>query len=324
MKKITTFLLLCLLSLGIPSINAQTRNTLEFQKNNGNSLVDCGQSDSYSPAIFTVEAWVNIYESEGTIISNVQYVDGAGSKGFTIRLSGQRAQLNMGVGSANSDWFEVTATNDIPLNTWTHVAVVFDGSKGEVFYNGVSEGITNGSNPILVSGNPVYLGEHPQWSNRLLAGQLSDVRIWNVARTASEIQASMSSFLSGTETGLVANWKLDEGSGSTANEQVTSTNATVGNGTTWQLNSTLSTNDVSFSNEFNIYQNTSNGIFTVTSSVDGIVSYNVYTISGQLVKTGSFSKVTNSIDLSNESDGVYILRGSFEGKSFVKKLLINK
>ncbi|MDD7888152.1 LamG-like jellyroll fold domain-containing protein [Flavivirga sp. 57AJ16] len=326
MKKITNIFLCFLLSAGFTTINAQTRNTLEFDATNAASLVDCGTSASYSPAVFTAEAWVNIYAGEGTIMSNVEWVGGnIGSRGFTIRLSGQKAQFNMGIGEVGpgNNWFEVTANNDLPLNTWTHVAVVYDGSNAEIFYNGISEGSENGSNPILVSQLNFYLGEHPTWPDRRLSGQLSDVRIWNVARTAGEIQASMDAFLSGSETGLVANWKLDEGSGTTAEEQVNLTSATLGAGTTWQLNTSLSIHDELLQKSFSIYPNPSRGVFKVKSAINEIVSYNIYTITGQLVKTGSLSKIVDSIDLSDKSNGLYMLKGTLEGKHFVKRMIVN-
>ncbi len=51
---------------------------------------------------------------------------------------------------------------------------------------------------------------------KFYSGLMDDVRIWNVARTASEIAANMNVELTGGEAGLVAYWKLDEGSGDTA------------------------------------------------------------------------------------------------------------
>tara|TARA_R110002049_G_scaffold307720_2_gene509198 strand:+ start:21222 stop:22199 length:978 start_codon:yes stop_codon:yes gene_type:complete len=324
MKKITKLFLCFLLCVGFTSINAQTRNTLEFDATNAASLVNCGTSASYSPAVFTAEAWVNIYAGGGgTIMSNVEYIDGGdGSRGFEIRLSGQKAEFNMAVGVANGDWFGLIANNDLPLNTWTHVAVVYDGSKSEIFYNGVSQGTLNGNNPILVSQNDFYLGEHPFWPNRRLSGQLSDVRIWNVARTAGEIQASMGAFLSGSETGLVANWKLDEGSGTVINEQVANTNGTAGAGTTWQLNTILSTHDVLLENSFSVYPNPSKGVFEIKSSINQAVDYKIYSIMGSLVKSGILSKTFDSIDLSDNAEGLYILKGNLGNRHFIKKIVV--
>jgi hypothetical protein len=47
-------------------------------------------------------------------------------------------------------------------------------------------------------------------------GQIDDVRIWSVARTASELVADSSGPLAGDEPGLMAYYRFDEGSGTTA------------------------------------------------------------------------------------------------------------
>ena len=44
-------------------------------------------------------------------------------------------------------------------------------------------------------------------------GRISDVRFWNVARTANEIKRDKDKILTGTEPGLVGYWRLDEASG---------------------------------------------------------------------------------------------------------------
>ncbi len=44
-------------------------------------------------------------------------------------------------------------------------------------------------------------------------GLIDEVRIWNVARTEEQIQASWNRSLRGDEPGLVGYWPLNEGSG---------------------------------------------------------------------------------------------------------------
>lgn len=46
-------------------------------------------------------------------------------------------------------------------------------------------------------------------------GGLDEIRIWNVVRTDIQIQSQMSFELSGSEPGLVAYWRLNEGIGAT-------------------------------------------------------------------------------------------------------------
>jgi len=55
-----------------------------------------------------------------------------------------------------------------------------------------------------------------QITNNGLTGKLDEFRIWNVARTASEIADHYRLILSGEQAGLVAYYHFDDGSGMTA------------------------------------------------------------------------------------------------------------
>ena len=54
------------------------------------------------------------------------------------------------------------------------------------------------------------------WCESYLAGGLSDVRLWSIARSPAQIAGTRFSRLTGSEAGLVAYWRLDEGSGDIA------------------------------------------------------------------------------------------------------------
>jgi hypothetical protein len=58
-------------------------------------------------------------------------------------------------------------------------------------------------------------------------GVIDEVRIWNVARTASEINSNMNTCLVGNETGLEVYYRMSEGSGSTLTDYAGSNNATI-------------------------------------------------------------------------------------------------
>lgn len=319
MKKITKLLLCLLVCASFTTMNSQTRNTLAFD-GGAESYVDAGSSANYSPAVFTIETWVKISAAGGNIISNVE--GGADTKGFDIRLNGQSIELVMAIGASAGYWYVHTANEALPLDTWTHIAVTYDGANSEIFYNGVSKGISANSNSMFVSSLSLLLGRSPTYGGPF-TGQLSDVRLWNDVRTTQEIQDNMNSYVVDTEANLVGNWRLDEGSGTTTLEQVTDTNATLASGTSWILNQSLSINDVTLAKSFSIYPNPSNGVFKVKSSINETVFYNIYTITGKLVKTGTLSKIFDSIDLSNNSQGLYVLKGSLEGRHFIKKLIVN-
>jgi hypothetical protein len=102
---------------------------------------------------------------------------------------------------------------NLAINRWYHVAGTYDGVNVRIYIDGVLKGttpanITIGNTGLLTFGYHDLPGV-PYY----LPGTLDEVRIWNVARTASEIQATMNQTLTGSESGLAGYWRLNEGSG---------------------------------------------------------------------------------------------------------------
>ena len=69
-----------------------------------------------------------------------------------------------------------------------------------------------------------FLGGNRSYS---FEGVISEVRVWNTARTQTEIQDNMNTVLTGTETGLVAYYKFDEGTGTTLTDYAGTNDGTI-------------------------------------------------------------------------------------------------
>ena len=112
----------------------------------------------------------------------------------------------------------VTSIND---DQWYHAAVTYDGTTMVLYLNGNFENDrTIGLPPAYESLTPVALGTNLQSNGSVhnsysgfFDGTLDEVRIWDYARTQSEIQSTINSQISTAQTGLVARWALDEGTG---------------------------------------------------------------------------------------------------------------
>lgn len=176
------------------------------------SYINVGQNSAFSPTQFTVEAWV-YYQSTsgGYVISNEGWDGTNGAQGFSIRTSGTKIELVLG---SNGSWPSLQSSTDIPLNTWFHLAATYSGTEMKLYVNGVENASTSAITPMVTSNQNLSIGEGSMWKDRRFTGKMGDMRFWNVVRTQSEIFAAMSSSLVGTETGLVANWKMNEGTGS--------------------------------------------------------------------------------------------------------------
>jgi hypothetical protein len=163
----------------------------------------------------TVEAWIKAAKFTGMapivfkgdkiklIASNRSYylfLGPSGSIGLGSAASGQQERIRL------------DSMNElIALNTWYHVAGVVDTESGvmRILINGVEVARRDSGRDIYMSALPLWIG----WSHEALyspfAGQMDEVRIWNVARTQEEIRKTMHTTLSGKEPGLVGYWRFD-------------------------------------------------------------------------------------------------------------------
>lgn len=198
-----TFLVL-FLSTGLT--NAQS--ALDFEETSG-QYVEVGNAMNATftgTSAVTLEGWVNL-ESSGTFRTIVgNYNSGMQ---FLLRIDGglPRFWVDNGGGFKN-----VTGTSTIPVGTWTHIAGTWDGTTMKVFVNGILEGSlpTTGAFPTV--SNSVRVGGSINGSE-YMDGLIDDVRIWNIARTDADIKAFMSACLSGSESGLVAFYDFESGTG---------------------------------------------------------------------------------------------------------------
>ena len=125
---------------------------------------------------------------------------------------------------------EILIGSDIRGKEWVHIAVVRSGNNWTLYEDG-QEIDTNSISGSLSSHSETEFGGGSM-DSRWHWGKLSDVRIWDTARTQTEIADNMYSRLAGTETGLVGYWKLDEGTGTTAGDSAGTNDGTI-SGATW-------------------------------------------------------------------------------------------
>jgi hypothetical protein len=93
---------------------------------------------------------------------------------------------------------------------WTHWAVTYDSTTGthDQYLNGVLVGTRTLSGPLTTNTDPLRIGSDIGFNPEPVAA-LDEVRLWNVARTQSEIQSTMNTAISSPMPGLVAVWPLD-------------------------------------------------------------------------------------------------------------------
>ena len=154
-------------------------------------------------------------------------------------------RLDLRDNSAQATVSAYTSNSQLALiGGWHHLAVTYDGRGGAtaangitIYVDGVAVPVTRGNNPAYVAMEnltaPLQIGrESTLW--RQYDGALDELRLWNVARTPSQLQAAMTTELGGAEAGLVAYWRFNEGVGGTvADDSPGNSTATLLNGPLW-------------------------------------------------------------------------------------------
>jgi uncharacterized protein YjbI with pentapeptide repeats len=166
--------------------------------------------------------------------------DTSNQKVYTVlvgrnRTAGNSAesQFSINMASTGEIGFGVTNTADTGSShntsatykdaAWHHVACTYDSATGVkvIYIDGVVTRtdtvngfglLSNNTSQKLIFGSDAY-GVDVGGSDRQFRGSLSDVRIWNVVRTATDISNNYRQRLVGNETGLLGYWELNHGFG---------------------------------------------------------------------------------------------------------------
>ncbi len=180
----------------------------------GRTVTINDDEDALRLGSYTYEFWMKDLEGPTGSWRNV-FTKGTGNssmgRGPLVALrpseNGLHFDHSTGTGQSTVDTHE-----GIPVNEWTHIAIVLTSLTGNqiIYQDGVqvavriSAGLTDATqDPVLRMGTGANM-------------VLDDFRVWNYARTPAEIQAGMNRELSGGEEGLVGYWSFNEGKGTTA------------------------------------------------------------------------------------------------------------
>lgn len=187
-----------------------------------NDLVNLAPGPIGGPTSVTVEAWTRL-DVSGKLHVLVTDAESDFNDGFTLFISAAD-HVTLVVASSVYTKASATGTTSLEVGRWYHVAGVFDAGAGmlRVFVNGVEDGSRAYAGTIgYRSGRDLYLGaQHKSFMRRarMLQGALDEVRVWDRARSAEEIQAQMEYELSGDEPGLIGYWPMAEGDGTTTSD----------------------------------------------------------------------------------------------------------
>jgi alpha-tubulin suppressor-like RCC1 family protein len=134
-------------------------------------------------------------------------------------------------------------------NTWHHLAFVW--KKNDIFATYL-DGVLQDSRTAANVNLPVFSGVTGRIGSynsgaEYMNGNIDDVRIWNVAKTPAQINASKNCELQGNETGLLAYYKFNQGFDAAFNNTITTLTDATSNGNNGALsNFTLTSSTSNF------------------------------------------------------------------------------
>ncbi|MEI7490088.1 MAG: LruC domain-containing protein [Bacteroidota bacterium] len=266
------------------------------------------------------EAWVKPTRQQSVKILQKGDWDGCGLgqdvyKGFQVSIytgNFTSTMINWGAGQPT-------------LNTWYHLAGVYDGSTLSLYVNGVLKNSASLSSVLVNNARNISIGSD-NGGQKFFQGLIDEVSIWNIALTPQQVNASMSAPWTGSETGIKALWHFNEGSGSTATDATAShyngtiTGALYNTDVSYALNSDSDGDGVP--NSYDDYPNDPARAYNnpFPSSGSGSLAFeDLWPSQGDydfndLVVNYHFNTITNAQNKIVECDGTFILRAA--GASF--------
>ena len=212
MKTLAMFLIIPILTitLAAPSVLAGVDRCLSLDGNG--DYVDLGQNTFNTLDDFTIEMWVRLDDKPWHEIFFGGNLEAAPRIAITIE---PYLEITFGIVPAPGEWNGIAGIKISSWGQWFHVAAVFDKAGDGMFL--YVNGELVGMNPY----NAQSFSDFAEFDLTYLIGhyadgQIDEARVWSIARSQEDIQATMDIELEGTENGLVGYWKFNEAGGKIA------------------------------------------------------------------------------------------------------------
>jgi hypothetical protein len=218
---------------------AGPRNALNL--NGSTQYVSLSQPvDASGGSALTLEVWIN----PAALTTNAAYEiisqdDVTTDPDWRLGFQDNGTTLSFGLKTSNG-YQEL----DVPIDpaaftgVWRHITAVYNGSDQSLYVDGALVGSQAQTGTINYrAATALEMGRAANGSN-YFAGQIDEVRLWNIARTLIDIQSDRTQTLEGATTGLVGYYRFDQSTGtwvaSTAfNTWIGSESSDWANGANW-------------------------------------------------------------------------------------------
>lgn len=265
------------------SVPAVRTNALNFDGQN--DYVNLGNYSAFT-GNYTVEAWVYLTPNSHSNVVLGKFNGGVAGSIFLSIGSDNKITAQREVSP-----YALISNSAIADNTWTHIAMTFDGSNLTIYING-SLDVSAVRGAISSNTEDVLIGARKVSSSPLdfFEGSIGDLRIWTTARTAAQLQQYMHATLSGNETGLIGHFDFNQGNVGQNNSTITTLFNDVPTATNGTLTNFTLTNP-----------NLSNWVFVpeIYKGPDGLTAANASSSAYQIKR-----------DYPNSPDGIYWIKNA--------------
>ena len=184
-----------------PAASTAFNNSLTID---GSGYVSVTHSSAIQPTVAaTYEVWIR----RSTTSAGCQAILGKDyTQAYWLGLCNNVIRFHSGGAGSAQD-----GTTAIPAGVWTHIAVVWDTQSntrkyyinGDLEYTGTAGAAPTGTRELRIGYDGVNTGDE-------FAGNIAEVRIWNIARSQDDIRHTLNEALQAPLPGLVADWHLSD------------------------------------------------------------------------------------------------------------------
>ena len=134
----------------------------------------------------TIEAWVYPTANQAGWRTIVQKQ----ADSYLLHASSQGSMRPATSATLTTGESPLISSSQIPVNTWTHLAMSYDGTALRLFVNGNQVASSPRSGTIVPTSSPLWIGGNTPYGE-YFNGRIDEVRVWRVARTAAQITVDM-------------------------------------------------------------------------------------------------------------------------------------
>lgn len=182
----------------------------------------------------TLEAWIkpaNLANRYSVFSTRRDNLDGS----FQLEVGPGNGGANRVAVSGVFTWVAETGDNALQPGQWTHIAYTRTGTGAgthALYVNGVAQTLISDANYTFTNNASDKTIGSGTLGGYFFPGQMDEVRVWNVARTADEVRDAMHKQLTGSESGLVAYYLCNASAGTLLTDLTANANdGTLVNGT---------------------------------------------------------------------------------------------